>query len=156
MIDYRDRIEGDIGRCGQFIQAVLASPPWCYTIGNADRGLPELVMVGIDPYMTMGMLNDAGTAMRTDGRPYVDGEFLTRIASMPMRVDVVHPTQIAGRMQQSVYRESRLGRDPALLGALQLVWPDRSGRFPGEAGYDESFAPMQPLLSRPYVEEDED
>lgn len=29
---------------------------------------------------------------------------------------------------------------------LQLVWPDRQGRFPDEAGFDESFRKGQPLL----------
>jgi len=29
---------------------------------------------------------------------------------------------------------------------LQLVWPDKTGRFPGEEGVAESLATLQPLL----------
>lgn len=149
MIDYKARIESDIVEYGQFLQAVLGSPPWTYTIGNADKGLPELIMCGIDPRSAMGILNDIGTRMRTGGVPLEPGTFIHEVANMPMRIDAVHPSWIPELMCQSVYREERLGRDGEALRALQITWPDRAGLFPGEPGHDVGMLKAQMDLSKP-------
>ncbi|MEM9348482.1 MAG: DUF4262 domain-containing protein [Planctomycetota bacterium] len=37
---------------------------------------------------------------------------------------------------------------PETLQAVQLLWPDKSGRFPWEEGCDEQVVRLQPLLDR--------
>lgn len=39
------------------------------------------------------------------------------------------------------------GSLPDPFPAIQLVWPDRAGKFPWEPGYDRSFCALQPILS---------
>lgn len=154
MIDYTARIEEAIRSSGQFVQAVLGSPPWAYTIGNTDRGMPEIVMTGLDPRLMHQLLNDAAEKRIDEEKPLVAGDFVSEIAGVPLRVDAVHPSQIEGMMQQAVYREIRSGRNHRAITAVQLVWPDAKGIYPGEPGCTKAVEEMQPLLSGPFVEKE--
>lgn len=88
------------------------------------------------------------------GTPFVIGDFVPEIAGVPLRVDAVHPSQVKGMMQQALYREVREGRDPAGIAAVQLVWPDNRGIYPGEPGCSKVVEKMQPLLSVTFEEKE--
>lgn len=147
------RIDAVIKRSGQFIQAVLDSPTWCYTVGNAELGLPELFLSGVPVDAAQQILNVAGQRMRDQGKAFDAGSYITQLATMPMRVDPIHPSQVANRFFFAFDRMQFLGRDPREVKGLHLVWPDQRGIFPGEPGFDTRFGPAQPVMTLPYLED---
>lgn len=115
-----------------------------YSVGRCVRGKPEFLTTGPLPlHVSQYMINKAATKM-DEGLPVEHGyEFLpdTLIANYPVRVVRVDPERYP------LYKIWDLfGRDPHIT-ALQLVWPDIDGRFPGEEGYD-TAQPIYPLLER--------
>ncbi|TAJ49911.1 MAG: DUF4262 domain-containing protein [Herbiconiux sp.] len=133
----RDLVE----RYGWAVRHVLAGrmpsePPFSYTIGLSSRPHPELVIVGLPPDVAKAFL-DIAVAMIDDGRTFVPGEMAHGLAGddrplAVIRVDDAHELSAVEEIYGSV-------------NALQLVWPDSSGRFPWVVGYANA-AEVQPLL----------
>lgn len=105
---------------------------FAYTVGRALKDEPELLITGnLPPKVSGTLLNDAarlhdeGKCVLHDGYVYPRGSLMrgTTIARV-IEVDVV-----ASEMFQAV---NMMGERTS---ALQIVWPDKHGYFPGEAGY---------------------
>ena len=122
----------NIEKHGQALIGVLSSPPFIYTIGNAVRGLPELLLIGPPRLELSGQalnaLNELGEKMRRDGKPLAEG--LVDIEwSFPFKVRKAGPrakddyTNLAGQY---------LGREDYEV--LQVMICDKEGRYPGDPG----------------------
>jgi len=118
-------------------------PAFAYTIGlHRTFGGPELIVVGLRTEVMHGMLNDCGERMRAGetlpvGTPFSgvleDYDVLLRPVTSP-----------------ESYREY-VGYGLWFYGGpnfplLQLVWPDKEGRFPGQEGANPFMKTQQPLL----------
>ena len=137
--EYMAEIEEKIAAHGWAVQGVGGDdedPSFAYTVGLADQGRPELVMFGLPIQIMHGLLNDL--ARQDLPEP---GSFISEVANLPLRLDAVVPEKakeyltIANRHAQRVVE------------AVQVVWPDREGLFPGDDGVDqEMMDKAQPLL----------
>jgi hypothetical protein len=144
-LDQQDAWTRDtVRRCGWAIEYVHGEgerdPPFAYTVGLFGLGYPELVVFGMDPGDSAGVLNDVGGRVR-DGERVIPGELLS-FTNWPHRLHVlplVNPAEVLFAANR-FYR--RPDHDP--VPALQLVWDDREGRFPWEPDF---AAPrwLQPL-----------
>lgn len=117
--------------------------PFAYTVGLWQTyEHPELIIVGaMRPEVLHGLLVVAATNIK-DGRRYAAGERYDDIAErFPAQMGSV---SAANRDAFLTYADWFNGRRP--FGALQLLWTDPEGRFPGEAGYDAGRY-RQPLLA---------
>lgn len=107
---------------------VVAGPPsWCYTVGLEDRGLPELLIVGLDPRTAQTILNDAAQHL-IDGAAWSHGdrvEELLRGYDMAV-VAVTDEVATAGDWFNVAFARRGSRTD---LDVLQLVWPDRDGDY---------------------------
>lgn len=118
-----------------------ASPPFSYTVGLAAKDLPELIMVGLEPDIARSALNRAasrlaaGEALRY-GQPLL--EIIAGMSVVPRAV----PPDVAERMM----RFTHLLAMKKPWSAIQIVWSDPAGRFPGEAQYDTGWLSLQPML----------
>lgn len=146
-------IRGHIDKSGQFVQLVandedaggapgLGSEflPFAYTIGNHERDLPELLMIGFEDPGFLQILNLLGTLQRTREFGFTPGE-MVKLGKHPMRIDD------AGQVGREKYAFG-VGvfygtKDFALR---QIVLPDAKGRFPGHPKCHPGFA-RQPILS---------
>lgn len=118
--------------------------PWfTYTIGLTGKGLPELIMVGLSNGQAAPLLNDAAEQLVKGelqiGEPI--GTLLQDLPAMLIEVDAKgmekHPLNAA----KAQYGEQ--------IRALQLVWPDESGLFPWQEGFNPEMKELQPLLGDP-------
>ena len=70
-------VRQNIEAFGQHLFQVFGDRPdpgFTYTIGNTDRGLPELLLIGDFPsHIAAGLLNELGAKMREDGKPLATG-----------------------------------------------------------------------------------
>lgn len=129
-----------IAEHGFMFQAVYGSddtPGFVYTIGLAQRGLPEFIFVGscqpnaanyirgaIGVAMAGGAITTGLAAPESDLNPY-------GVPAWILRADDKLGTHAFGVLRQI---ERVAAEGPPVL--YQVVMPDMSGRFPWENGYD--------------------
>lgn len=128
-----------IAEHGWMVQGVFPTKydteaPFAYTVGLTVAGLPELVISGLPADLAQQLLNSAAKASL--GTRLHPGQILDNIASVPFRI-VEAPTA-AVNMARHLYP----GRE---VRALQLVWPDKDGNYPGDENWTLSDA--QPVYA---------
>jgi hypothetical protein len=119
-------------------------PPFSFSIGLAlNYGQAEIVIFGMDPRKAAQIIN----IVRDDaakGKKYADGDVSSDILLNVNVCFVQVPLQLYDKYLGTAiwfYRKS-----PRPFPCLQLVWPDREGRFPWETGFDPSMKRDQPTL----------
>ena len=120
-------------------------PAWTFTVGlPASFGHPELVVFGLDAGVAGEIVATAVEAVR-DGRRYRPGEVDDDLLEgYGMRVLAARPHWYAAFLGYAQwFHESAGGFE-----VLQLVWPDRDGRWPWDPACALS-AGTQPLLGAP-------
>lgn len=128
-----------IAEHGWMIQGVFPTEKdpgveFCYTVGLTVAGLPELVISGL-PYETAGILLNIA-AERSLGDEIKAGDVLDGIASVPFQVIAAPLAEV--NMARHLYGFAKVT-------ALQLVWPDDGGAYPGEPGW--SLGDMQEVFA---------
>ncbi|MEU8320766.1 DUF4262 domain-containing protein [Nonomuraea sp. NPDC048881] len=117
-------------------------PGFAYTVGlwHTHRS-PELAMFGLDVRLMHVLLNDLADEIAA-GRPAQADEerhdLLERHPVVLKTVDLSWYREFFG-CAISFYR--RLS-----FPVLEVLWPDRDGRFPWNTGYDEQYRELQPHL----------
>lgn len=122
---------------GWMIQGVFdndGGPGFAYTVGLTPAGLPELVMSGLDHNTMATLLNAA--AKRSLSEEVKVGDLLDGIASVGLRVVGAPGAEV--NMARHLYGGSTVQ-------ALQLVWPDKAGAYPGDD--DWSLGGLQPIFA---------
>jgi hypothetical protein len=135
--DYLDELREVVRVHGWAIQGVEDDRrPYAYTIGLHHRGLPELLITGLQQESAAPVLNDAAGAA-VDGRVLEPGAHLA-VGSGPLLeiVEVDHPDA------HMTFAVALGGPD---IRALQLVWADHRGRWPWAAGWGHGQL-RQPVL----------
>ena len=140
--DYVARVRALIAQHGWTVISVADDPPVSYTVGLTRAfGHPELIIIGLDDHRTMQrVLNDAVREICEKGRfePFTE-------------CDRIFEGYKAYVLPVDLSVHGRLNVATALLGegqfsALQIVWPDREGRYPFQPGCDPDVVGGQPIL----------
>jgi hypothetical protein len=139
-----DNIDDDVRRDGRSVLCIGAeddSPPFAYTIGNALVGLPELLIIGT---LEGGLLNDLSRIMLERGRAFDDGELVNLGGKFPVKII----TADVGRAQHdyTIQAGQYLGVEDYPV--LQVLVPDRNGRYPDDAECQRPYANMPVLGHR--------
>jgi hypothetical protein len=124
--DFLNELDRKKRKRGWALMYVEVRNPYAYTIGLHERGLPELLVAGLDPESTTRLLN--AVAERT-----VRGERLRpgqQIKVGCLRIEIVEVANPDAHMNAAVPFN---GRD---FRALQLVWADRRSRWPWTAAFE--------------------
>jgi hypothetical protein len=145
----RLHLEEVISRLGMAVQPVFptaTTPPFAYSVGQHAKGLPELIVFGLHPEVSAGLLYELAAHMereQADGRTVgpgtvsLDGCLLdTVLVEVPAEVACKYATQAHDRSDSKAT-------------FLQAVWPDRAGLFPWQPGYDPAFSKYQPVVGTP-------
>ena len=135
-------VKQNIDAFGQHLFQVFGdaeSDAFAYTVGNAEQGLPELLVIGNFPAHIIGLLlNDLGAKMREDGRPLPLG--LVDIGwSVPVKIRMSGP---AARDRVTIQASQYFGHDT--YGVLQVMLCDPKNRYPGEDGCDPRYDVERP------------
>jgi hypothetical protein len=135
--DYFEELYETIDEQGWAVQHVDSDrTQFAYTIGLSRWRLPELLVTGVSPRRAVRLLNNVGR-MVVAGDPLAPGKQITLPAG-PL-VETVEVDQPDAHLKFAV----------AIFGhrvtALQLVWPDRRGRWPWSADFDDGRG-TQPVL----------
>ncbi len=144
------KVQDDIKRVGWSAVGVFAAEgdepswPFCYTIGFREHDHPEMIVVGLDTDLSHPILHGLYERVAA-GERFETGQ---RDAKVLEGYDVeFREMPVDGRplnMARAYY-----GVDE--LPALQVLWPDQNGFFPGQEECDPLCAERQEL-----IEEDDD
>ena len=152
-IPHAEKIEWMIETNGWAIEPVMPdpdsdppTPAYAYTIGLPElTGFPEVAIFGLTPVAARGLF-DLVVDMLRGGTEIPLGVELTGLFDNDLRcVFVPIDLEVYGgwfATLQAWYR----GRD---VEVVQLLWPDRNGFLPHEAGYAQQMRMAQPLLGAP-------
>lgn len=128
-------VQAYLGQCaaliaehGWMVQGVGGQPPFAYTIGLTEYGHPELLLTGLDPRRAQPLLNDLARPVKDTGRRYEPGE---RVPEIIKGYDVLVHGPIDPRQAQMNQALNLYGG----IDALQVLWPDKNGIFPGQSGF---------------------
>ena len=134
--DYFDELRSRVQKHGWAVQYVeIDRAPYAYTVGLHDRGLPELLVIGLSPSWAGRLLNIM-CPRRHARRSAAPGKQISVPTGLIEVVEVEHPD---AHMNWAV---AFGGPD---VRALQLVWADDCGRWPWALGFDGGRT-RQPVL----------
>ena len=141
-------VADDIRNVGWSVSAVLGdeiAPPWAYTVGLwlSHQG-PELTMFGLPVEHMTVILNSIGERI-AGGAPVEAGDLVDGICPCSLAIRPVHRSWRMTSMFAVSDRYHGYVRPPY----LQVVWPDRRGRYPGDPGFQFKYEGRQPLLWLP-------
>lgn len=153
---FRSRIREMIDEHHQFVMGVFPTKgsdlefPFAYTIGNYEKGLPELIMIGLGHEDSMYLLNVMGDIMRKQGHAFRNGE-LVRPADFKLPLKVIDASIDVHRDWTCQIIPFYRAEGHALAKPVrvqQVVVCDPQGRFPGDPGCAEPYS-LFPLLDDP-------
>jgi Domain of unknown function (DUF4262) len=110
-----------------------------YSIGMTQIGLPELIVFALPWRVSHTVLEGAISVLRKEGRP-ADGRVAQKILrGFPVVFKALPPDQTNKlyTCQAAFYYE------PRPVSVMQIVWPDKAGRFPWQLGCDTRIANAQ-------------
>jgi Domain of unknown function (DUF4262) len=149
--------EGTIRNVEQFGCSVIQVKPskagagWSYTVGVYDTsGKPEVIAVGLREKTALVLLNEAANRLRA-GTDLTKGRHREMVGEVECEFRPVDSKWIKHLMGWALWYY-----DHAEFPVLQAVYPDLENRFPGESGFDPTFAQplMQPDAPLTEVEDD--
>ena len=143
----RRRLIENVERTGTHVVKVSSSTPtstpdWAFTIGlHHNFAHPEVVVFGLKHQTAHLLLNDVRDHIR-EGQRFEAGTETDLLLN-----DAI----VAFRDVHSKWHDPFLGTmdwfyEEVKVPVVQMVWPDRAGRFPWEPGADPDVADLQPLL----------
>ncbi len=147
-------VQENIRLHGQHLMGVIATEegemPFVYTIGNHQRGLPELLFVGAAGGDFGRMLNFLGEMMRERGKAFYDGEQVSLGGKFPVKiVEAGARARADFTIQVGQYYGTQSYR------VQQIVLCDTEGRFPGDPGCAEPYASQLVLAVKPMMATDD-
>jgi hypothetical protein len=126
---------------GWAVQAVFAveegHPEWAYTIGLHHFGHPEIIVTTLPQRVAHNILNNVGEQVK-QGQRFEVGPLYDKIIEGYGVTFRPVPDVSAGEW----FNVAHNYWGGYSFDALQLVWPDKEGRFPWQAGYSSLFQPL--------------
>ena len=144
-----DQIESDVAEFGWHAAMLEAGetesePAFAYTVGVARTySHPELICFGLGLEALHGMLRACVERIKAGNPPPIGAPFEGILDdSKVMLREVRAKSSYDNHLGYAISFHG--GRD---FRVLQLLWPDKQGRFPGEPNADPAVATAQPLLA---------
>jgi len=120
--------------------------PWAYSVGMwLTCQVPELVVCGLPVENGAAIINAIGARI-ADGAEFGPDDVLEDVCPAPL---ALRPVEMSWRATDGLLAISNAFYGMVRPPYLQVVWPDREGRFPWEQSFQPAFDRMQPLLWLP-------
>lgn len=125
-----------------WIRAADGIPGWAFTVGLTHSfGVPELTAFALSDEVGYTTLNMMGKLVREGDRLRPGSRVGGVLEGFDLELRTCDPAWSDALFGSAQWFYRR--RDPAFV---QCVWPDMSGRFPWEPGFEERLRRFQPAL----------
>ena len=142
-----EKLIANVKTFGCHIMNILADesgPGWSFSIGlYVNFGHPEVVVVGLKDATARTVINDICERIANGERFIAGGRSDQLIRGADVHFLEMALDHFPDYLGYACWFYSSL---PEPFPAIQLVWPDRKGRFSWESGHDDSLERLQPLL----------
>lgn len=117
-------------------------PSFAYTAGLCSKGLPEILTIGLPPRTAQTILNDCAFGLTEKSLIAEHYKPMLGLANLPL---AFRPDDEAGNLSWLARGANRWASENAAPECkfIQLVLPDKNGRFPWDPGCDRIFAKTQ-------------
>ena len=149
MEDSRDAlikmVDENIKKHGRMVLSIMGTPgsnreyPYAYSIGHAEKGNPELMLTSLGGDTATYLVNAAANELAKRNWK-VEAEDRIQLENVAIRFIAAPGFEDEARGAQHRART----KNAQNLSFLQILWPDTSGLFPDEEGYDHLTFP-QPI-----------
>ena len=128
-----------------FVESDGYCPRFGYSIGlYKEFNHPELIVIGLDPESTGAIINNAKDEIEKGTRFIEEVKYQGFLVELPVRFVRVQKGHYSDYLGYAGWYNDNSFDFPT----LQIVWPDRKGKFPWEVAFNETFKFKQPLLDR--------
>ena len=128
------------------IAADTNTPCFMYTVGFMETlGHPEVVVSGLVSATAHRLICNVHAYIRSGKSLREPGAF-ELVPGVMLRVRPVDESQHAWRLGYAMWHRFHVGKAGSLE-AVQVLWPDSNGRFPGDPKCDPQVAASQPDLT---------
>jgi len=117
-------------------------PAFSYTTGFLLKDSPEFIVFSLKREIAHDVFWDLYREAADEARRAVGVRRDDIFGNLP-----AYLFRVADRYQREYLGWSRWFYGKEVIPTLQLVWPDRAGKFPWQPGFDEEFRNDQPDLS---------
>jgi hypothetical protein len=146
----RAKLEANISQYGWAVQSVFGTvenpgAPFAYTIGLHDKGVPELLVIGLPGEIAHPLINELATrmlALQASGLSLL-GDYEPPGYPVLMRLIAANPDTASG------YATGAYNRSQGQASYIQVIWQDKHGHWPWQDEASEGFKAVQPVLSIP-------
>ncbi|HBO37552.1 MAG TPA: DUF4262 domain-containing protein [Pasteurellaceae bacterium] len=146
--DYDSQVLDQINEVGWYnihVAGENGESAFAFSLGYFHKqNHPEIIIIGLSGKQAQQLLNIAAVKVfgaKEKIEPYKKYEYFTESLSVAfVPVDLEHYGEYLG------YANWYYGSMSKPYPVLQMVWPDREGKYPWEPGYDQSFLQSQPIL----------
>jgi hypothetical protein len=111
--------------------------PLCYTVGLAEQGLPEIVMLGMPHELARQSINNAVNLMQDD-------KLKCSVRQAKVLTSAIYPIPLTPEYSGLLVLANQRARQQ--VPAIQLVYADEAGRYPWEQNFNPQMRLIQPLL----------
>lgn len=123
-------------------EANTATPAFAYTIGLwKNFRHPEIISFGLSTELLHSIINEAGNMVKEGKGLALDKDNHEILDNFPVQFKTVHPDNIP-----DYFGYGRWYYDYEDFPAIQLIWPDKSGKYPWEEDFNADLKFNQPLL----------
>lgn len=146
--DYMEQVRDRVARFGHMVQYVRANneigmPGFAYTVGLSNFFTSELIVIGLDLKTSSHVLNHIAEKLKSGQLVIKDGNLISGLFGVDLRMDVPSPQQIAMHFM-SIALDFACERSNT-ISAVQIVFPDKDGLFPNDRGCNPEIAGLQNL-----------
>lgn len=140
-----EKILADVEACGLHVRRIKGDdeyPEFAYSVGLARTpGQAEVIVVGLPADTAQSLINRVADLV-DEGRRFAAGDTADDIADgFPVQFRAVTKAQAEVHLRWAQWLHG-----DAPFDVVQLVYPDRHGRWPWDASTDTAFRWQQPLL----------
>jgi hypothetical protein len=147
--DSRDeKLLADIDEYGLHILGIMSEedePEYAFSVGlYYSYSHPEIVIMGLNSNTAKCIINDIAELIENGATFEICSLYDEIVKGYPVAFIEVNISNYREYLGYANWFYSSL---PSPYPALQMVWPDKEGKFPWQDGYDEHFRSLQPLLN---------
>jgi hypothetical protein len=117
--------------------------PFMYTIGNCQRGFPELLLIGV---FHGDAINDLVHKMWERGKPFDNGELVSLGGDWPVKV--IDADAAKARKKYTIQVDRYYRNEKLDYRVQQIIIPDEAGRYPGDPDAQPPYSTI-PVLRPP-------
>jgi hypothetical protein len=123
------------------IQKEVSSPTYSFTVGLFYTfGHPELMIMGLNQNVSHSIFQTAAGAIASGATFQASGFTDILIDSYKCKFSEIGVSRYQEYLGYGIWFYRSL---PRPFPALQILWPDKSGKYPGEDGFDVRFNSLQ-------------